>query len=119
MKKRKEIARLRSLTDMVLQAQLAQLNGAIAARQKTQDQIAGLQITGPYIAGQEGIAHALAQLQYQHWAERRRCELNVVLARQTAQYLEARARAQLAFGKTQGLDMLAARVGMKKSNDLG
>lgn len=115
MMRRGEIARLRSLTDMVLQVQLASLKSAIRARQKTQDQIAGLQTAAPEIDENTEISDALAMLQYQHWAERRRSELSVILASQTAYYLAARDHAQLAFGKVQGIDSLAARFAARKN----
>lgn len=49
-------------------------------------------------------------LRYQQWADLRRSELNTVLARQTAEWLAAREEARLAFGKTEALSGIAARL---------
>lgn len=46
---------------------------------------------------------------YNRWADVRRSELNLVIARQTASWLEARGEAQGAFGRVQALQGLATR----------
>ena len=50
----------------------------------------------PVTAGVVGLA-------YQRWADIRRSELNAVMARQTAAWIDARAEAAIAFGRTQAM----------------
>jgi hypothetical protein len=52
----------------------------------------------------------LGQLVYDRWADVRRAELNLVIARQTAEMLEARSEAGTAFGRLQALQGLAKRL---------
>jgi hypothetical protein len=49
-------------------------------------------------------------LSYNRWAEQRRAELNLVMARQTADWIEARSEAQMALGRVQALEGLATRL---------
>jgi hypothetical protein len=57
----------------------------------------------------EPIVAAQIGLEYERWADARRAELNLVIARQTAAWLEARGEAQAAFGRVQALRALASR----------
>jgi hypothetical protein len=45
-------------------------------------------------------------VRYQHWADLRRAEINLVLARQTVDWMEARGAAQSAFGRAEVLRQL-------------
>jgi hypothetical protein len=49
-------------------------------------------------------------LAYDRWADVRRSELNLVIARQTVDWMEARTQAQTAFGRVQALQGLATRL---------
>lgn len=114
MKRQQDLARLRRITDMVLDAKLAELRAANLQRRRTQTQI-DLLAAGFGPSGAD-IADALAALQYQKWAEARRSELGQVLARQTAVCLDARDAATLAYGKSRGLDDVAQRLRPKRMN---
>lgn len=61
----------------------------------------------------EDLAPVLAgkvALTYDRWAEARRSELNLVIARQTAGWMDAQSAAQGAFGRVQALQGLAERL---------
>jgi len=49
-------------------------------------------------------------MRYQLWADQRRAEINLTLARQTATWLEARTEAAQAFGKSQALEGLSRKL---------
>jgi hypothetical protein len=46
---------------------------------------------------------------YERWAEARRAEINLTLARQTAEWIEARDAARQAFGRADALRRLSDR----------
>ncbi|MDZ7906073.1 MAG: hypothetical protein U5N55_10105 [Cypionkella sp.] len=110
MHKTARIARLSQLTDMVLDAKLAQLNKAAAQCQKTKQQIENLTGSAPEIGAGVGISDAITALNYQNWAEKRRVELGQILALQSAFRLDARDAAYFAFGRSRGMQIMAARV---------
>jgi hypothetical protein len=60
------------------------------------------------------LAAARASLAYGRWADARRRELMVILARETAAALETRAAAAEAFGREQVLRRLAAGRGGRR-----
>ncbi len=109
MTKANDLARLGTISQLVLDVKLAALQSAAAKRQQSLDQIDGL--NAPVGAGDlPPVAAYHAQLRYQHWADARRAELNLVLARQTAEMLVARDDAAQAFGKDQALRGLQAKL---------
>jgi hypothetical protein len=55
------------------------------------------------------VPGALAALRYAGWADARRAEINLRLARQTALWLQAQADARLAFGRADVLRRLSDR----------
>lgn len=99
MSDRQTAARLAALADLVLQDRLAKLRRAATARTATQAQIAAL-AEAP-AEGLDPVAAARQSLQYQLWADARRQELNLVLARQTAQWMAEQMTATQAFGRAQ------------------
>ena len=111
--KSRQLARLGTLTDLMLDARLADLRGAAAARDASLARLADL--ARPAAATDlPDMAAAEVEMRYQRWADQRRAEINLTLARQTAAWLDARQAATLAFGKSQVLDGLA-RVLRKKA----
>lgn len=114
MKKAQDIARLRHLTDMVLQAQLTQLKAAAALRQETLDKIDAICPAPAMMDETFGASGAIAALRYQTWAEARRTDLRQILAKQTADWLDARDNARTAFGKAQGFEKVSAKLATKK-----
>jgi hypothetical protein len=112
MSRGKDIARLEGLARLVLDHRLALLRKAAEQRQQSQMQLAALERNeGP--SGLDAVAAGQVALRYQRWADVRRTELNAVLARQTAAWLDARHDAQRAFGQAEALAKLAERLGRK------
>jgi hypothetical protein len=108
MSRRCDLSRLENLSALMLDQRLARLRAAADLCDQSRMQIAALdQAAAP--AGLPPVAAGQVALRYQLWADRRRGELNTVLARQTADWLEARAEAQRAFGKLQALRGLGLR----------
>ncbi|WP_323005712.1 hypothetical protein [Pseudorhodobacter sp.] len=104
MKNKKALDRLSALSDLILDNKLAKLQACALQRnaslQRLQDLAAkdGDQL-GP-------IALATAALRYEAWADARRSEINLALARQTAAWMEARKSAEIALGRAEVLSRL-------------
>ena len=110
MKKAKDIARLRALSEMVLDARLANLRAKAEARQSTMDKLNGLCAPTPTLDDKAGVADAVAALNFQIWAEARRADLSQNLARQTAEWMDSRDQARLAFGQARGFEKLTDQL---------
>jgi hypothetical protein len=91
-------------------SRLSDLRAATMARAETEARLAGLGMTHATEGDLPQIAAGLAALNYQRWADVRRAELNQTLARQTATWMDTRDAARLAFGKTQALSGVAAKL---------
>ena len=105
MTKAKDLARLGQITQLLLDTKLADLRALAAKRQHSLDLLGNLnrpavQTDLPIVA-----AH-LAEVRYQSWADIRRAEINVILARQTAEMYVARDAARCAFGRNQAFQAL-------------
>lgn len=107
--KSQDLTRLHQISQLLLETRLARLTIAAQARQQSEAQLASLEV--PPVRQDElpEVAAQLASLNYQRWAETRRVEINLALARQTAEWIEARDAACLAFGRAQVLQTLQAR----------
>jgi hypothetical protein len=98
MKERAKLAQLQQLSQLMLDMRLMALDQAARARQASLDHLADLNKPAtsadldPVIAGQVTV-------RYENWADHRRSEINLVLARQTAEWAEARQHASFAFGR--------------------
>lgn len=110
----KQLARLQSLAQMILDAQLVELRQAAKARSETLTHLSDLKSPEVQMDEQMGVAEVKATLAYQLWADQRRAELNVTLARQTAQWMDRRDAARYAFGKADVLETLAKQASAKK-----
>lgn len=110
----KQLAQLQSLAQMILDAELAQLRTVARARSETLAHLSDLKTPDVQMDDQMGVAEVKATLAYQLWADQRRAELNVTLARQTAQWMDRRDTARYAFGKADVLNTLAKRDLAKK-----
>lgn len=102
-----ELDRLAALARMVSQARLAELERAARARDESREKFAAL--NRPLPEGADLLALAPVALRYDRWAEARRREINLVLARQTATWLQALEVARGAFGRAEVLRKLAER----------
>ena len=109
MTKAKDLARLGQISQLILDVKLAALHVAAGKRQQSLDLLANLNM--PSAPGDLSlIATHRAELQYQHWADARRAEINLLLAHQTAEMHLAHDAAGQAFGKDQALRGLQNRV---------
>jgi hypothetical protein len=112
MSKRADLAKVTALTQLVLDHRLHQLREAAAARDRSQMQLGAITAAAapadlsPVTAGLVGLA-------YQRWADIRRSELNAVIARQTATWIEARSDARTAFGRVQAITGVAEKLPRK------
>ncbi len=109
MSKARDLARLTELAALTLDHRLGQMRAASQALERSRDQLAAINEAGkpadlPLVAG------ARAEWAYRRWADQRRSELNLVIARQTADWLTARDEARTAFGRREALQGLALLV---------
>jgi len=109
MTKAKDIARLSQITQLILDLKLADLRKAAAKRQHSLDLLESLN-SAPPATDLSFVAAHQADLRYQHWADARRAEINLLLARQTADMHLARDAAGQAFGKDQALQSVKAKL---------
>lgn len=99
------LVRLQTMADMVLDARSLTLRQANAQRDALANQLAAL--NAPPIQGSMVWPSAeIAAFGYEQWASKRRAELNLKLAAQTALCHEAADAARLALGRKQALDRL-------------
>lgn len=109
MTKAKDLTRLAQITQLMLDLKLADLRSAAAKRQHSLDLLASLNKVA-LASDLSPIAAHQAELRYQHWADVRRAEINLLLARQTAEMHVARDAAGQAFGKDQALRAIQAKL---------
>ena len=105
---KRSLSRLVSLAEVLLDARLAALHRAAEARNASLARLADLDRPAsprdlPEIAAME------VQMRYQRWADQKRSDINLTLAQQTASWLDARAEAARAFGKSQALAGLSRK----------
>lgn len=112
MTKAKDIVRLGQITRLLLDVKLADLRAAAAKRQHSLDLLVSLNKAAPATDLSPVAAHQ-AELRYHLWADLRRAEINLVLARQTADLHIARDAAGQAFGKDQALRGVQAKLRQK------
>lgn len=99
MSDREKLAQLHTISQLMLDVRLLALDRAAKARQSSLDHLAelnkptALTDLNPVIAGEVAV-------RYQNWADHRRSEVNLILARQTADWVEARHNAAVAFGRS-------------------
>ena len=114
MTKSQDFYRLQKLATLQLDAKLAALTCAGRSRQASLDQLAGLAIPVGLSTELSDLVNRRTEMTYQRWAERRRAEINLSLARQTADWLNAQESARQAFGQTQALKSIARRMATKR-----
>jgi hypothetical protein len=112
----KSLAQLQQLAQLVLDQRLQNLRAAATQRSETLAKLESLRGHGAVNLDENGVASAIAALNYQRWAEARRFDLRHNLARETAVWLDARDAALQAFGKSHALDLLRDRAAQKPNN---
>lgn len=100
-----KLGRLSQISQLLFDQKMMALETAARARQSSLDRLAELDRPMPdsdlpLVTAQEiALRHAL-------WADYKRREINEMLARQTAEWIEAREEASRAFGRNQVLGRL-------------
>ncbi len=113
MSKARNLARLSELAALTLDHRLGQMRAASQALERSRGQLAAINEAAkpadlPLVAG------AKAEWAYRRWADQRRSELNLVIARQTADWLTARDEAKTAFGRREALQGVARSVKLRR-----
>ena len=108
---RKKIAALAELATIVLDVRLAALRKIAAERNASLAALAALATPeAPPDDDISPITAAQAGLRYQQWADLRRAEINMRLSLQTAEWQVQRESATTAFGRTDALNRLGAKM---------
>lgn len=108
----KDLAGLQELAQLTLDHQLDRMRAATVALERSKTQLGAINVA------QESsdlplVAAARAEMTYQRWADLRRSELNLVIARQTVDWLGEREKAKTAFGRLEALQGITARIGRR------
>lgn len=110
--RRAKLAALERIAGLMLDVRQAELRQAAAARDASLAALAALDRPAAVPAPETSpVATAQAAIRYEVWADRRRAEINLTLARQTARLEDARQAAAQAFGKTEALKALRRKAG--------
>lgn len=113
MSQAKDLKRLSDVTQLLFDSRLDQLHRAATELERSRmqldaiNQVVRASDLDPVTAGKVALT-------YDRWADQRRSELNLVIARQTVDWMEARGEAQTAFGRVQALQGLATRLKEKR-----
>ncbi len=107
----RRLANLSQLTALALEARLGELRKAAEARDATWAALQALKALRPKVDGDIPMPiQARTDILYERWVEKRRAEMNLLLARQTAKWLEQREGAAAAFGRNDVLLRLTEGV---------
>jgi len=107
MSRREMISKLVKIGDMLLDKRMHELRASAAERDHNLVLLKNL--TPEPIEEPQTISGALAALSYNQWADARRAEINLVLATKTAQWLQAKADAERALGRSEVLKKIYKR----------
>ncbi|MFT4149094.1 MAG: hypothetical protein QM656_02775 [Paracoccaceae bacterium] len=105
MNRSQQLNRLSQIARITLDRRLADLRQAAEAKSQSEARLRDLAAQPP-ASDLSPVAAHLAELRWQKWADRRRVEINLVLARQTADWLSAREAAQAAFARGEALQAI-------------
>jgi len=107
---RPDLKAIGAVSQLVLDHRLAALHDAANQLERSRAQLAAINAAP---ADLPPMAAELVDVSYQRWADTRRTELNIVMARQTVALIDAKAEASTAFGRLQALRGLAERLAKK------
>jgi hypothetical protein len=99
--------RLGRLSRLILDLRLAEVQAANRAREESLGHLRALESASA--SDLDPLAAARAQLGYDRWAEARRAEINLGLARQTAVWMAAQDKARHAFGQAEAVRALQTK----------
>jgi hypothetical protein len=109
MTKTRDMVRLAEVAQLMLDQRLGQLRTAAEAVERSRMQLSAINEAAKP-ADLPPVAAEKVGLGYERWADVRRAELNLVIARQTAAWIDARGDAGTAFGRLQALQGLTRRL---------
>lgn len=107
---RRSLGRLQHLAAMIRDREMAGLRAANLAREASEARLADLAKPMPTM-GLDPVMAALTEIRWQRWADRRRAEINLQLARQIVECEQMRDRACHAFARTEVLRRLSGDKG--------
>ncbi len=110
---RDRLARLRQISALQRDLALAEVSRAARARERSLAQLAALDSESP-ATDLPAIADQQIRIAYRLWADKRRAELNLILARQTVEWMAKRDAAALTLGRTEVLERLTSPTGAGK-----
>jgi hypothetical protein len=105
MTEKEKLGQLRHISQLMLDLRLMTLERASQARQESLDHLAELNRPSPP-TDLNPVTAGEVTMRYQLWADQRRSAINLVLARQTVEWTEARKDAAEAFGRSSVLGKL-------------
>jgi hypothetical protein len=105
MSDRERLKRLAEVSSLLLDRRLLALEKAAQARQTSLDRLAELDRPATSADLPPLVVEEIA-MRYALWADQRRSDINLTLAKQTAEWVEARQEAAHAFGRNQVLGNL-------------
>lgn len=114
MSKARDLSRLSKVAQLTLDHRLGQLRASAAEVERSRMQLASINASARTVDDIAPVTAERVVLSYERWADVRRSELNLVIARQTVAWMEARGEAQAAFGRVQALQGLATRQRERK-----
>lgn len=115
MSKAEDMSRLVELAHLMLDHRLGRLRTSADRLEQSRMQLGAInRIAEP--ADLDPVIAAKVALGYDRWADVRRAELNLVIARQTATWLGAQGEARTAFGRVQALQGVAARLNAQRGD---
>lgn len=103
---RARLDRLDALAQLIRDHDMARLQRLATAREATRTDLARLSAPVPLVEDASLFAARQAHLR---WATAQRMQMNVTLAKQTAELLEQRRRTMRSFGRAQALARLRAK----------
>jgi hypothetical protein len=112
MSQARDLSRLTDVAQLMLDHRLGALRAAAAGLEQSRAQLEAINAAAAPADLPPLTAETVART-YERWADVRRSELNLVIARQTAEMLEARDAAGTAFGRLQALRRVAERLAGK------
>lgn len=113
MSHRKDMNRVTALAKLVLDHRLSAVRDAAAQLARSREQLARINASAD-LADLPPVTAGIVDVRYQRWADIRRTELNILIARQTAAVIEARDAAGLALGRQTALEKVNERISRKR-----
>lgn len=107
------LRRLATIAALIRDARLEMVKRCAHAQGQTSQRLEDLQKKGP-AEDMDPIAMNSVRLNYEAWADARRRDLLITLARQRAELGEAEAAAREAFGRAEALRKIGARADRRR-----